>query len=440
MAKSASNPEFATAIVRRLQEAGHVAYFAGGCVRDQLLGRSPADYDVATSAHPEQVMDLFGRSQQVGVSFGVVLVRQKQQTVEVATFRSDGQYSDGRRPDHVEFSTAQVDAQRRDFTCNGLFFDPIAQELHDFVGGQTDIQARILRAIGRAEQRFAEDYLRLLRAPRFAAKLGFEIEPVTLQAIRAGAAKIRQISKERIGEELRMMLEHPARVRAAELLVTTGLLDQIWPEPLHAGVVENPSRDRQGAVNERSDDQPLPYGRGSDTAWPTLAALPEPPPVTRSLALAAMQLDLQPAAMQTWEQAPELLRDAFLLSNDETAALRWIGQKLPQLGVWPTLRVAVLKRLCADGHWRDLYALWQAQTRDSATQAALAARLAELTADPAGIAPVPFITGNDLMALGAQPGPNFKRWLEELYDRQLENEFRSRVDALDAAKALLSGT
>ncbi|MEI8197059.1 MAG: CCA tRNA nucleotidyltransferase, partial [Phycisphaerae bacterium] len=273
MAKSVSDIEFATTIVRRLQQAGHTAYFAGGCVRDQLLGRTPADFDVATSAHPEQVMTLFGRAQQVGVSFGVVLVRQKHQTVEVATFRTDGQYSDGRRPDNVQFTTAEVDAQRRDFTCNGLFFDPIAHQLHDFVGGQADIQARILRAIGRPEQRFAEDYLRMLRAPRFAAKLGFEIEPVTLQAIRIGAPNIRLISKERIGEELRMMLAHPARVRAAELLVATGLLAQIWPTELlpPAPVAPGGSPGLEGPSNlPPNPSTPAPL------RWPSLTALSEP--------------------------------------------------------------------------------------------------------------------------------------------------------------------
>src|SRR4051812_6760839 len=201
----------AAAVVRRLRGAGHVAYFAGGCVRDLLLGRDPKDYDVATDAPPDRVRGLFRRTQAVGQAFGVILVYEGRSQVEVATFRSDGAYLDGRHPTGVRFTTAEEDAQRRDFTINGLFLDPLKDaplddQVIDYVGGRADLRAGIVRAIGDPERRFGEDFLRLLRAPRFAARLGFTIEPNTAAAIRRHAAQLSRISPERVGEELRTML------------------------------------------------------------------------------------------------------------------------------------------------------------------------------------------------------------------------------------------
>ena len=232
MAKPPSSEPLARTIVQTLQRAGHIAYFAGGCVRDRLMQRPPSDFDVATSARPEEVLKLFPRAQHVGAAFGVVLVRDHKFHVEVATFRAEGAYSDGRHPDQVTFTNAQEDAKRRDFTCNGLFFDPIAGELHDFVGGQQDIQNRVLRAIGDAQQRFGEDHLRLLRAVRFAAKLDFDIEKKTWQAMRMLADRIREISRERIGEEVRLILEHPTRLQGLRLLTLVDLIGWIWPPEL----------------------------------------------------------------------------------------------------------------------------------------------------------------------------------------------------------------
>ncbi|VAX42094.1 CCA tRNA nucleotidyltransferase, partial [hydrothermal vent metagenome] len=262
----------ATAIVRTLRGKGHTAYFAGGCVRDALLGAEPVDFDVATSARPEQVQALFRQTAAVGASFGVVLVKERGVMVEVATFRSDGPYSDKRRPDHVEFADAEHDAQRRDFTINALFLDPLAgdaekspvcaqkscppspglqsggaSEEHradqtdrpptevggsemegasgiiDFVGGLDDLRAGCIRAVGDPAQRLAEDHLRALRAVRFAARYGFEIEPRTAAAIRAHATDLAGVSCERIGEEFRRMMAHPSRAQAAELLGELGL-------------------------------------------------------------------------------------------------------------------------------------------------------------------------------------------------------------------------
>jgi poly(A) polymerase len=411
----------ATDIVRKLQSAGHIAYFAGGCVRDRLMNRTPKDFDVATSAHPDQVLALFPHSQLVGVAFGVVIVRQFKIQVEVATFRSEGAYSDGRRPDSISFTTPQIDAQRRDFTCNGLFFDPLANTLHDYVGGQSDIAAKTLRAIGEPAHRFAEDHLRMMRAVRFAAKLNFNIDPATFKAIQDHVAEIQKISKERIGEELRLMLEHPERASAAKMLAESGLLSKIWPV---APCV-------------------LPK------SWNTLSALRDQ--VSRTLGLAAMYIDFVLAtdtrSKETWDwpRIAELLQKQFVLSNQEAAEFEWINDAAEIL--IPTTLLdeyfgrdftkAHFKRLMADARWPNALKLCEAMLRDSGQITKLHNRAAQMQSE--GIAPAPFVTGSDLISLGASPGPQFKRWLDQLYDRQLELEFPTRDAALAAARKLISG-
>ncbi len=222
--------ETARAIVEKLRHAGYVAYFAGGCVRDLLRGQSPKDIDIATDARPEEVQKLFARTYAVGAHFGVVVVLEAGMQFEVATFRSDGAYLDGRRPTEVHFATAQEDAARRDFTINGMFFDPAANDVIDFVSGRTDLDARLIRAIGDPPARFAEDRLRLLRAIRFATVLEFEIEPQTWAALAAQSATIGEISAERIREELVRIFLAPQRVRGWDLLDASGLFAVILPE------------------------------------------------------------------------------------------------------------------------------------------------------------------------------------------------------------------
>jgi poly(A) polymerase len=244
-------------IVRTLIGAGHVAYFAGGCVRDELLGLTPTDYDVATDAVPERICSLFPRTAEVGASFGVVLVKIGEEVIEVATFRSDGQYSDRRRPDSVTFSDPVQDAHRRDYTVNALFLDPLLEghptaaaehmpgatiaplpghgRVIDFVGGIADINRRVLRAVGDPDQRLAEDHLRALRAARLAAKLGLEIDQPTAEAIRRHARELQGVSRERVGEELRRMAEHPSRARAARLIQELGLESPVFMWDVPAG-------------------------------------------------------------------------------------------------------------------------------------------------------------------------------------------------------------
>ena len=240
---------FALDVVRQLRAAGYEAYWAGGCVRDRLLRRSPKDYDVATSAVPEEIQKVFGRSRKtlaVGAAFGVIAVVGPRGAgqIEVATFREDVSYSDGRRPDAVRFTTAREDALRRDFSINGMFFDPVAGEVLDYVGGQDDLRQGIVRAIGDPHQRFTEDKLRLLRAVRFAAFFGFSIEPATFEAICTMAREITAVSAERIANEMRMMLERSGRRRAVELLLETGLLEGVLPE-----AVPKPARARASDAN-----------------------------------------------------------------------------------------------------------------------------------------------------------------------------------------------
>ncbi len=226
--------EFAVDVVRRLQVAGFRALWNGGCVRDFLMGRTPKDYDVATDARPEAVRQLFGhrRTLAVGASFGVIIVLGSKEAgnIEVATFRTEGPYLDGRRPEHVDFAGPEEDAQRRDFTINGMFYDPVSEQVLDYVGGEKDLAAGVVRAIGRPADRMTEDKLRMLRAVRFAATLDFQLDPATAEAVRTMAPEIHVVSAERIAQELKKMLVDPHRRRAIELARDTHLLVEILPE------------------------------------------------------------------------------------------------------------------------------------------------------------------------------------------------------------------
>ena len=227
-------------ILRRLREAGYTAYYAGGCVRDMLLGKEPKDYDIATVAHPEQVQALFPRTIPVGAQFGVILVVEDGEEYEVATFRSDGAYVDGRRPEGVTFGTPEGDAQRRDFTINGLFYDPEESRVIDYVGGEADLRAGVLRTIGNADDRFEEDKLRVLRGVRFAAALGFEMESATWEALCRRAPQIHAVSAERIREELVKIFVAPTRVKGLDLLDASGLLREVLPEMIRLKGCEQP--------------------------------------------------------------------------------------------------------------------------------------------------------------------------------------------------------
>jgi poly(A) polymerase len=400
-----SSQDAALAVVRRLREAGHQALWAGGCVRDMLLNIEPVDIDVATDAHPERIVELFRRTREVGIQFGVVLVKQGPHWIEVATFRTDVNYVDGRRPERVVFTTAEEDAQRRDFTINGLFYDPVEQRTIDYVGGQQDLRAGIVRAIGDPAQRFSEDHLRMLRAVRFATRFGFHIEPSTAAAIRRHAPELTRISAERIREELEKMLRRPSRAESARQIADLGLLAYLWPDA------------------SWTDEQVQRSIR-------VLTALPGDADFV--LSLAAMLLDYPP------REARRIARE-LRCSNDEIAELVWLIEHLDFIQVAEIVCLPEFKRMLAHRRFEDLLTMHQAvcvahglplDTNDAARR-----RRDEIPPDQ--IAPPPLVTGDDLIALGLEPGPLFGEVLESLYDQQLDNRITSREQALQRMREIV---
>jgi poly(A) polymerase len=389
-----------------------------------LLGLEPKDYDVATDAPPDRVRTLFRRTQAVGQAFGVILVRVNRSQVEVATFRADGRYLDGRRPSEVRFTTAEEDAKRRDFTINGLFLDPVTDRVIDYVGGQADLKAKVIRAIGNPDERFEEDHLRLLRALRFAARFGFEIEPATDDAIRRHAGHLVRISPERVAEELRLMLTPPKAQRAWELLRELGLIDVIFrqwpaPPPLPAGAHRYyPLR-----------DLPMHYGSGAPfglvlaTAmvmrWPrsndpegVLAALA---PANINAAVRAARQSLKISNEEAEDFAGTLL-DAWAMLRDPPPTLAQTKRLLAR----PTSRLArqLLGLLRSFFYFMD-----RIDTLDS-----------EFTRlEKTDFAPPPLITGDDLTTAGYSPGPMFRRVLDGVYDAQLEDRVRTKDEAMELA-------
>lgn len=436
---------FAVEVVDRLHREGFQALWAGGCVRDLLLGQPPADYDVATDARPEQVMALFRRTVPVGVSFGVVRVRGPRGSgeVEVATFRSDGAYVDGRHPESVTFATPEADASRRDFTINGMFFDPLTDSVIDHVGGRADLECGILRAIGNPAERFAEDKLRLLRAVRFAARFGLEIDPATRQAVAAMADQIRVVAAERIAQELRKMLVHPGRVRALNLAFDLGLVAAILP-PLVAlkGLPQNKPAQ--------------PGGDLWDHTMLVLEHLPAAP--SFPLAFAALLHDVGKPATKGLKDgrvsfhnhevvgrriADELCR-SLKLANAERDRICWLVESHQALGAAKALREAKLKRLLAQPGIAELLALHRADALASTGDASHVDYCEwYLQNQPQGpINPPPLVSGHDLQKrLGLQPGPHFKVLLERVREAQLERVVNSKAEALEWIRHLLeSGT
>ncbi|MBS0189913.1 MAG: hypothetical protein U0573_00155 [Phycisphaerales bacterium] len=415
MARERAKPrETATWIVRCLRERGYTAYFAGGCVRDELLGLEPKDYDVATDARPEQISAVFPRTALVGAAFGVILVRHDGVTTEVATFRSDGRYSDKRRPDSVHFADAQADAQRRDFTVNALFLDPLRPEgdperIIDFVSGQRDLAARVLRAVGDADKRLAEDDLRALRAVRLSARLGFAIDQETRDAIRRHARDLSGISRERIGDELRLMLTHTSRAKAVGLLVELEL--------------DEPSFRRVRAASlgtlEKSES-----GEFADALAAALVDREGLELVSGSAKGRGLRLDV---LRET--------RAALCLSNEERDGCLAVLESLAaQLGNWEMMGVAGQKRLAAAPGFSAALGICRALDKDRADR--IAGRVRDLSGSAGGISPEPFINGDDLVGMGLKPSPKFKRVLEEVYDAQLEGRVQDRAESLRLAREL----
>ena len=423
----------ATDIARRLQNAGHIAYFAGGCVRDELLGHPPHDYDIATSAKPTEVQALFPHTQAVGAHFGVILVMEHGRAFEVATFRSDHQYIDGRRPEMVTFSTPEEDAERRDFTINGMFHDPVSARFIDFVGGQRDLQNKTLRAIGDATARFREDKLRLLRAVRFAARFDYEIEADTWNAIRAHAADIHAVSAERIREELVKIFAHPNRVRGFDLLDQSGLLKEILPEiEALKGCEQPPQFHPEGDVfvHTRAMLELLPPDASATLALSVLFHDIGKPPTFRYHAhedrIRFSGHDRVGAEMT--ERVMERLRFSRAETDRVTEAVR---QHMVFKDV-QKMRTAKLKRFMAREGFDEELELHRVDCTSSHgaldNHEFLQNKAAEFANEP--LIPPPLVTGRDLIALGWTPGPRFGTILESVQTAQLEGTLTTTEQAL----------
>jgi poly(A) polymerase len=431
------NPQ-ARDIVARLQQAGHTAYFAGGCVRDQLLGLKAKDYDVATSARPEQVQRLFPRVTDVtGRSFGVVRILHGEESVEVATFRQDGPYLDGRHPESVRFATAEEDAQRRDFTVNGLFFDPVANRLIDYVQGEADLHARIIRAIGAPAERFAEDQLRLLRAIRFATRLMFTIEPQTWEAIRAGASSIRTISAERIRDELNKIFSAAKPERGLDLLDSSGLLAEVLPDVAGLHGVEQPP-------------QYHPEGDVYQHVRLMLSKIEEP---NLDLALAVLMHDVgkKPTSKvdengrirfneheSVGARMSEEIMTGLRYDNKTIQTVRELVQHHMQFKDVPHMRPSTLKRMMSRPTFPlelELHRIDCSSSHGDLSHYEFLKTQLE-TMSPDEIDPPPLINGRDLLAMGLTPGRVIGKILEAVRVAQLEGTAQTRAEALALAHKL----
>jgi poly(A) polymerase len=442
-AQASTTPEnIALAIVRRLQGAGFLAFWVGGCVRDFLLGREPGDYDIATSALPEKIEELFSRTIPVGRKFGVMVVVEGGRQFQVATFRAEADYQDGRHPERVAFGDAEADARRRDFTVNGLFYDPVRKQLNDWVGGEVDLRARIIRTIGVPGERFAEDHLRLLRAVRFAAQLDFSIEAGTFAALKANAAEIKTISAERVREELVKLFRPPHAPRGLDLLRESGLLEQVLPEIAATLVCEqSPDFHPEGTVfnHLRLMLQHLP--RDADPSLPWAVLLHDvAKPVTASADPETGSMHFYGHEKIGAEMAGEILErlrfprkqidevvKAVLLHMQFKDALQMRKSTLRRLLMRPTFPLELeLHRLdCLGSHGRlDVYDFLAAQAR-------------QLEEQP-HIRP-PLLKGDDLMALGLKPGPALGALLAEIREKQLQDELKTKAGARKWAKARIAG-
>ena len=426
--------ELAHSICETLRRHGHQALLCGGCVRDLLLGREPADYDVTTDATPEQVMALFPESVGVGAQFGVVRIPRDGLQVEVATFRADVGYSDGRHPDAVVYSRApSEDVQRRDFTINGLLMRPETGEVLDFVGGQGDLKAGVIRAIGEPDRRFTEDKLRLLRAVRFAALFGFTIEPATFEAIRRRAPEVTTVSAERVREELTKLLTEGAARQGFELLDRTGLLSSILPEiAAMKGVEQPPEYHPEGDVwiHTGMMIERLPAGCPATLAWGVLLHDVGKPPSFRPVSETGDRIRFD-GHVEVGVRMTEQICRRFRFSGEDTEQIVALVANHMRFKDVEQMRPATLKRFlrlprfeehlelhrldCLSSHRRlDIYESLQRILRETPAEQIRPARL---------------LTGNDIARMGYVPGPVFSEILRSLEDAQLEGQIKTREEA-----------
>ena len=420
-------------IVRTLREKGHQALLAGGCVRDLAMGRPPADWDVATDAEPQVVTRLFERTVPVGAQFGIVVVVLENRRYEVARFRRDGPYLDGRRPRQVEFADARQDALRRDFTINGMFFDPLAERWIDFVGGRRDIDRRVVRAIGAPRARFAEDYLRMLRAVRFAARLDFEIDSLTFAAIKEFAARIGGVSAERRGSELTRILTEGRAARGMQLLLEAGLLQQVLPEVARMeGVPQPPEFHPEGDVWTHVKLMLAHlHGASPTLAWGVLLHdIGKTPTYAVTDRIRFNDHDVVGARM-----AAQICRSLRLSARDSERICQLVANHMRMRHV-EEMRPSRLKRFLRQPFFAELLELHRIDCLSSHGQLDLyqfcRGKLAEM--DEQGLRPPPLLSGHDLIALGFEPGPLFREILEAVEDEQLEGRISTPEEAVVLVK------
>ena len=432
--------ELANSICDRLLRSGFQAFLAGGCVRDLLLGREPADYDVATNATPDQVMALFPESVAVGAQFGVILIPRNGHKVEVATFRSDVGYSDGRRPDSVVFAnSAEEDVQRRDFTINGLLMRHDDGEILDFVGGRNDLHAGIVRAIGNADKRFEEDKLRLLRAVRFAARFAFEIEPETFRAIRKHAKSVSQVSPERIRDELTKMLTEGAAGNAFRLLDRTWLLQIVLPEiAAMQGVEQPPQFHPEGDVWVHTCMMldGIPAGSAMTFAWGVLLHDVGKPPTFRSAAETGDRIRFDGHVEVGVRMGEEICR-RLKMSNDETAQVLALIANHMKFKDAPHMRSSTLKRFVRMPKFDEHMALHRLDCLSSHRHLDVYDFVRDFLdrTPPEQVRPSKLLTGDDLIRMGFSPGPEFKDILQSIEDAQLEGTIATREEAVKLASS-----
>ncbi len=426
--------ELANSICETLRRSGFQALLVGGCVRDLLLGREPADYDVTTDATPDQVMRLFPESVAVGAQFGVIQIPREESKVEVATFRSDIGYSDGRHPDHVTFSkTPQEDVQRRDFTINGLLMRHDTGEVLDYVGGQADLRAKVVRAIGEPDRRFTEDKLRMLRAMRFAARFGFEIEPDTFNAVRRHVKEIGRVSPERIRDELTKMLTEGAARRAFELLDETRLLEQVLPEiAAMKGVEQPPQFHPEGDVwiHTRIMLEGLPAGASPTLAWGVLLHDIGKPPTFKSASETGDRIRFDGHVDVGVRMAEDICR-RLRFSNEDTEQILALVDNHMRFKDVESMRASTLKRFVRLPHFDEHLALHRLDCLSSHGNLDSYDLVRRFIAEtpPEQVRPERLITGDDLQAMGFRPGPVFSQILGSLEDAQLEGQVKTREEA-----------
>lgn len=438
MSDSSESLKLAVHLIGELRSREHKAFLVGGCVRDRLLGIEPKDFDISTDASPAQIAEYFPGALLVGAHFGVVLIKEGTAQVEVATFRSEGEYTDARRPDEVHFeSDPALDAQRRDFTINGLMEDPLTGEIIDAVGGRADLANKIIRAIGDAARRFSEDHLRMLRAVRFAARLGFEIETQTADAIRSQAEKVKTVSAERVRDELVRILSEGGGRRGLELLDELGLLVQILPEVKAFQGVE----------------QPPEYHPEGDVWTHVLLMFEKMGRATPSLAMGVLLHDV--GKPPTFRRADRIRFDGHadvgaVMARDLLGKMRFSNEDIEHVTALVAnhmkfkdvqkMRTSTLKRFLRMEQFAEHLALHRLDCLSSNGKTEsyefVRQKLAELGTET--LHPPRLISGHDLIAAGYQPGPNFSRALEAVETAQLEGEIQSREEAMVIAKRTLA--